>query len=107
MKHIFIFSGIQWTSEEHIYIERKNPNSALMIWAGISKKGKTPICIEEYGFKINQDEYKRILKKNLIGYANTFYSDGFWTLLHDKARPHISKEITKWMEKKIRNFENL
>jgi len=46
-----------------------------MIWSGISKDGKTPICIEEYGF--NQDEYKRILKENLIGYANTFYTDSF------------------------------
>jgi len=35
----------------------------MMIWAGIPKHGRTPICIEEYG--INQQEYKKILKETL------------------------------------------
>lgn len=105
--HLFRNTMGQWTSESHIYIERTNPNVAYMIWAGISKKGKTPICIEEYGYKINQDEYKKILKKNLIPYGNVFYGGKNWTLLQDNARPHIGKEIVNWMTKKIPKIVNM
>jgi len=44
-----------------------------MIWAGISKNGRTRICIEEYGLKINQQEYKKIL----IPYAEIMFSEVF------------------------------
>jgi len=103
--HLFRNTMGAWTAETHIYVERKNPNPALMVWGGVSKQGKTPICIEEYG--ITQQEYKKILKEKLVPYSEIMFSDGLYTVLQDNARPHIGSLVTKWMTKHIPIIENL
>ena len=44
-----------------IVIEQLNPNYALRIWGGIISKGKTQICINNKGFRINSETYIHIV----------------------------------------------
>ena len=58
--HLFRNTLEVWTKEKKSYIERINPNKALIVWADISKKGKSEICVNEWGYRLNQDGYIEI-----------------------------------------------
>jgi hypothetical protein len=53
---------------------------------GISNNGKTKICINDKGFKINQDTYISILENYLLDFTDLAYPEGYWILMDDNAR---------------------
>jgi len=64
-------------------------------------KGKSKIYVVDRGETINQTKYIEILKENLVDWANSLYTDGFWELWQDNATPHTGKETTKWLNENI------
>jgi len=47
---------------------------------------------------MNQEKYQEILEKNLIGWAESLYTDGFFYLFQDNAPAHTAGSVAKWME---------
>ena len=99
--HLFRNTMGTWTSEKKVYVERINPNRALMAWAGISMKGKTKICIKDFGYKINADAYIGILEDYLLPFRYEHYEDGYMYLMQDNARPHVAKRTREWLDSNI------
>ena len=97
--HIFRNTLGQWSKEKQIFVEKINPNKALMVWGAINWSGKSKLCIEEWGFKINQDSYIEILENYLVPFADLIYGkDEEWTFLQDNAPAHRGKKTTKYLE---------
>jgi len=78
MNHIFIYSAIQWAHGQSLCVKKKSESRAYS-FGEISKQGKTPICIEEYGMKITEQKYKKVLKEKLVSYSEIMFSDRFYT----------------------------
>ena len=80
-----------WKNEKSI--NRKiNPNKALMIWGGISYYWKTNICINEFGYKVNSQNYTQTLEKFLLPFIALDEQ-----LLHYKGRCDISRFTNSWL----------
>ena len=70
-----------------------------MVWVAISKKGKSEICVNEWGYRLNQDGYIEILEKNLIPFADNIYDNtNEWKFLQDNAPIHRGKKTMLWLE---------
>ena len=67
----------------------------VLIWAGISAQGTTPVKID--CGSVDQFRYQDILQECLIETMSTLYPDGF-LLMHDNAKPHIAKTTMSWLE---------
>lgn len=100
--HIFRNTKGIWCQKDSNPIIRKiNPNKALMIWGGISSRGKTNICINNFGFKVNSQNYTETLNNYLLPFIVKEEK-----LLHDNARSHVSRFTNSWLqEKEIEKIE--
>ena len=96
--HLFRNTLGTWTKETHVYIEKINPNKALMAWGAICFKGKAKLCIKEFGLKLNQEAYIDILDHYLIPFADQNYGEDDWFFLQDNARIHIGKKTKRFLE---------
>ena len=88
--------------------EQHQTNHKYMIAGGISSKGKTSLKVWDISKKKKKDEEKETVngkeyKKFLIqAFAETSISIGreHFRVQHDNARPHISKEVTNYINNK-------
>lgn len=69
----------------------KSPSS-VMVWAGVTANGKTPLVFIEKGVKINASYYqKSIIKAVLEPWAKLHFKGEDWTLQQDWAPAHKAK----------------
>jgi len=78
------------------YLRFKHPQK-VMIWGGISRRGKTTLHFAKG--TINAKKYTAILQDHLLGPASNLYPEGF-VLQHDRATPHKAKLTSKWLAQK-------
>jgi len=65
---------------------------SIMVWAGITATGKTPLVFKERGVKINAAEYqKQFLNKVVKPWARRHFNIQCWTFQHDWALAHSAK----------------
>jgi inhibitor of nuclear factor kappa-B kinase subunit alpha len=58
-------------------VERGHSPESLMVWAGVSGKGKTPLIFLDKGVKVNSKIYQEIVLKRLKDeYAPGLFPDG-------------------------------
>ena len=80
------------------YTRKENFSPGLMVWAGISAKGKTKLYFIEPGAKINSDYYiNNVLKKFLARDAPRLYPDGDFIFHQDSAPSHASKKTQEFL----------
>ena len=88
--------------KKHLKITRSHSPSQVMVWAGISMKGKTPIHFVEPGVKMNAVYYKeKILEKIVMPLNHTLFNGEDWTFQQDSAPPHKAKTTQAW----LKNFD--
>lgn len=81
---------------------RKKPHSkGVMVWAGISSRGKTKLRFVSTGAKINSITYIEILKKFLKEDAYSLYPEGNFLLHQDSAPSHTSGATRQFLDSKI------
>ena len=83
-----------------IICRAKHPTK-LHIWAGISEKGVTEICIFE-GI-MNAALYTDILENTLVPFVNDQFPDGH-KFMQDNDPKHTSRQAQTFMEKKVINW---
>jgi len=80
-----------------------NPNSKIMIWAGVSYYGKTSLHFITQ--KMKADGYLRLLKQHRREMKGIFTGRGPWRFLHDGAPPHrppfVKNYIERWLADRI------
>ena len=85
------------------FTRRENHSTGLMVWAGISKNGKTRLYFVDPGVKIDSQYYiNHILKPFLSRDAKRLYPDGDYIFHQDAAPAHVSKLTTEFMESRMK-----
>ena len=80
------------------FFRAKHPTK-VHVWAGISMKGRTAICI--FDGLMNQELFVNILSSTLLPSINALYPDGH-RLMMDNDPKHASRYAATWMaENKI------
>lgn len=76
-------------------------NKKIMIWGGISRRGKTPLHIYRLDKKetVTSRSYIDCLDENLLETMNKKYGEGLWRFLQDNAKPHTAKETKEYLDK--------
>jgi len=65
---------------------------SVMVWAGITADGKTPLVFVERGVKINAEIYQEnILRKVLLPWSQKHYGNRSWTFQQDWAPAHSAR----------------
>jgi len=72
-----------------------------MVWDAISKLGKSPLFIIDYGENEDQILYKKILENTLLPWAHSIFPENFYAFYNDNAPPHRAKSVTDWMQSQI------
>ena len=85
-----IWSDVAPTNEDRIVSRSQKPKS-VMVWAGITSNGKTPLLFIEDGVKINQVTYRALLQDKVLPWANDHFGDEAWTFMQDSAPSHKAK----------------
>lgn len=75
-------------------------NLKVMIWGGISRRGKTPLHIYRLDKKekVNKETYIECLEENLLESMDRKYGEGRWRFLQDNARPHVARETKEFFK---------
>ncbi|EYC06502.1 hypothetical protein Y032_0075g928 [Ancylostoma ceylanicum] len=79
--------------------------ASVMVWAGVSATGRTPLVFVEDGVKINADVYvDKILKKHVLPWSLAHYRQGQWTFQQDGAPAHRAVKTQEWCRSHLRDF---
>ena len=113
------FENVIWTDETTVQLESHRKHSyrkrgeqptlkprpkhpvKLHVWAGISKRGATPIFIFE-GI-MNADMYVSILQRSLLPFINTIYTDSH-RFMQDNDPKHTSRTAKTFFEQENINW---
>ena len=92
-------------SENLRSVQKSQHPKSIMVWAGISSFGKTPLVFIPEGAKINAQVYKDlILEKHVLAIGLTFMKNKAWLFQQDGAPAHTAKISQDWLSSKIPGF---
>jgi hypothetical protein len=78
-------------------VSRCQHPASVMVWAAVSKEGKSPLVFVSPGAKVNTTYYVDcILKQGLLPWAKALYGRKAWTFVQDGAPSHTSKITQKF-----------
>lgn len=98
-------SSFEDIPEELRTVQRFQNEKKVMIWCGVSKKGKLPLVFIEPGTKIDAKYYKEnVLEKVLKPEAEKLYGKDDWVFQQDSAPAHKSKLAQNWCRDNLPDF---
>ena len=78
---------------------------SVMVWAAVTKTGRSPLLFVPTAVKLNSEQYvSDILESCLLPWAKQHFKDKPWTLQQDSAPSHSSKFTQSWILRKILSF---
>ncbi len=78
-----------WTSESPLesgIVSRSQKPKSVMVWAGITHNGKSPLIFIDEGIKVNQGVYRSMLEEQVLPWTQTHFGEAKWTFRQDSAR---------------------
>lgn len=88
--------------DEELFVEKESYPKALMVWSGVSMRGKLPLIFREKGCKVNAHSYQHIFKKVIP--ATEHLHGRKWTLQQDGVTFHTAKSTINFIEDHIPSF---
>ena len=97
-------------TEKHLYVKRTQKPQSVMVWAGISAKGRTPLVFVPVGIKINSSTYQKLILEPVVkDLSKTMFNKESFLFQQDGAPAHTSNisqigyENTFWISLPRRN----
>jgi transposase len=86
-------------------IPRAQKPAGVMVWAGVTSDGKTPLIFVENGIKINANNYVNdILEAVVLPWSQQHYGDQPWTFQQDSAPAHRANTTQEWCRDNLPEF---
>ena len=91
--------------EKFRYVSRVQKPQSVMVWAGISKMGRTPLIFIPQGAKINSINYRElVLEPVLKNVSQEIFESGSFIFQQDGAPAHTSKATQSWLQANFPGF---
>uniref|UniRef100_A0A914E7T9 Transposase n=1 Tax=Acrobeloides nanus TaxID=290746 RepID=A0A914E7T9_9BILA len=85
-------------------VERNQKPKSVMVWAAISRKGKSRLVFIEEGIKIDRVVYMDMLEEDLIPWANDLFGEEQWCFQQDGASSHKAIETQAILRENCPDF---
>ncbi|CAD6199278.1 unnamed protein product [Caenorhabditis auriculariae] len=103
--HRIIATDYQSACEKGKILNKTSHPASVMVFAGITADGKTPLIFVDPGVKVNQVYYREtILKLGVLPWANSHYGNRPWTFQQDGAPAHRAKGTQEWYRANFPEF---
>ena len=92
-------------TEKHLYVKRTQKPQSVMVWAGISAKGRTPLVFVPVGAKINSSTYQKLILEPVVkDLSKTMFNKEPFLFQQDSAPAHTSNISQNWLRENIPDF---
>lgn len=97
-----------WSAEppspdDRIVARSQKPKS-VMVWAGVTHDGKTPLVFIPEGVKVNQDVYRAMLQSQVLPWTRDHFGNRHWTFQQDSAPSHKARKTQEWLGENFPDF---
>lgn len=83
-------------------VTRKQGPASVMVWAGVTAEGRTPLVFIDQGVKVNQQVYrKKVLNDALLPWARKQFGSRPWTFQQDSAPSHKAIATQQFLRKRV------
>ncbi|KAI6656176.1 hypothetical protein LOD99_1509 [Oopsacas minuta] len=87
------------------YVPRVQKPLSVMVWAGISAVGRTPLIFGPAGVKINSTTYRDLILEPIVkNLSQTMFNGGSFVFQQDGAPAHTSNVTQTWLQSNIPCF---
>lgn len=77
----------------------------IMVWTGVSGKGKTPLYFVDQGVKVRAKNYLEDILESIVKPLNiSLFKNEKWTFQQDSAPAHKAKIVQSWLSKEVPDF---
>ena len=76
--------------------------ASVMVWAAVTKSGRSPLVFVEQGVKLNQENYRNV--GSLLPWAKEHFKKRPWTFQQHSAPSHGAKKTQEWLSANVPNF---
>ena len=91
--------------EEYRYVKRVQKPCSVMVWAGISSLGRTPIVFIPTGVKINAQTYQNLVLKPIVkDLSKSMFNNEPFLFQQDGAPAHTANTTQSWLHSEIPDF---
>ena len=91
--------------EQHLFVSRAQKPSSVMVWAGISAVGRTPLIFVPSGVKINAATYKELILEPVVkDLSQTMFKNESFLFQQDGAPAHTANTTQSWLSTKSRTL---
>ena len=85
-------------------VDRVQKAKSVMVWAAISRRGKTPLVFVDQGIKINRNVYMNMVRDHLLDWANETFDGEKWCFQQDSAPGHKANETQEMLSNECPDF---
>ncbi|KAI6661014.1 hypothetical protein LOD99_13737 [Oopsacas minuta] len=100
-----ISTSVSAIPDKFRYISRMKKPLSVIVWAGVSAVGRTPLIFIPPGVKINAKTYQELVLEPVVkGLSQTMFSGQQFVFQQDCAPAHTANTTQDWLKHNIPNF---